>query len=222
VTGTSDAGEQAWTPRQLAYLSVAQTIVASLPIVIYLAVRTGMREGGLVRIGLIPARPLRDVGWGVAGFAASFVLVYAAGTLVTLACWVLGIPVPTIAHDMLTAMKELPWGLHRWMLVLGAVIGAPVTEEIIYRGLLQTTLQQISGWRMRWVVIFILSGLFTMMHMGAVPWQAMVSLFVLSICLGYLYERTGSLWPGIITHVLFNLTSTLLVIYDLVPDSAGN
>ena len=35
----------------------------------------------------------------------------------------------------------------------------------------------------------------------------MPPLFVLSMCIGYVYERTGKLWSSITLHALFNLTS---------------
>jgi membrane protease YdiL (CAAX protease family) len=35
-------------------------------------------------------------------------------------------------------------------------------------------------------------------------------IFFLAICLGYAYERTGSLWTSIVMHSLFNATSTYL------------
>ncbi len=213
------ADEAARDPRDWAYISLIGLVLANLPLVVYFCVRIALAERGIERAGLLSRRPGRDLLVGLAGYGAAFVFVYATGTLVTLYCLLAERQTPTIAHDLLQAMQDLPWGMHRWILVLCAVIGAPVFEELIYRGLLQTTLHEMTGWRIRWLVVFITSAIFTVMHLGGVPWQALPSLFVLSIVLGYLYERTGSLWPGIVTHLLFNLTSTALVIYDLVPDA---
>jgi membrane protease YdiL (CAAX protease family) len=33
---------------------------------------------------------------------------------------------------------------------------------------------------------------------------------VLSLCLGYAYERTGNLWAVMTMHAMFNTTSTVL------------
>ena len=41
------------------------------------------------------------------------------------------------------------------------------------------------------------------------PWMAPL-IFVLSLCLGYAYERTGNLWVSIIIHAAFNTTSTVI------------
>ena len=48
----------------------------------------------------------------------------------------------------------------------------------------------------------------------AADWHALPALFVLSLGLGWLYERTGSLWAVMLMHALFNasqITFTLLM-----------
>ena len=41
----------------------------------------------------------------------------------------------------------------------------------------------------------------------------MPPIFLLALCLGYAYERTGNLWTTITMHALFNTTCTLLFIF---------
>jgi membrane protease YdiL (CAAX protease family) len=94
-------------------------------------------------------------------------------------------------------------------------VGAPLAEETFFRGMLQTSLVQ-KGWGFlvafppdrtytpppyqRWAAILICSFLFCAMHSV----DHMPILFVLSVGLGYLYERTGNLWASIVLHAAFN------------------
>jgi membrane protease YdiL (CAAX protease family) len=43
-------------------------------------------------------------------------------------------------------------------------------------------------------------------------WPILPALFVFALGLGYVYERTGSLWPAIFIHVLFNLLNVGVVV----------
>ena len=54
------------------------------------------------------------------------------------------------------------------------------------------------------MAILVASGLFVIAH-G--EWHTWPALMVLSVTMGYSYERTGRLTPAIITHVLFNVTN---------------
>ena len=63
--------------------------------------------------------------------------------------------------------------------------------------------------------------IFAAMH-GA-QWPAPIALFVLSMVIGYVYHRTGSLLSAICMHAAFNGFSTLLLLgFLLVPQSARN
>ena len=97
-------------------------------------------------------------------------------------------------------------------LLISAVIVAPILEELIYRGLVQTALLELDANKHRWCVVLIASSWFTLIHQGAVTWQAMPALFVLSIFLGWLYERTKSLGPSIVLHMGFNAFNFLWIL----------
>lgn len=64
-------------------------------------------------------------------------------------------------------------------------------------------LKAVPAWP-SWVAIGLTSVVFASVH----PlWTAPI-IFVLSLCLGYTYERTGNLWATITMHALFNGVST--------------
>ena len=43
-------------------------------------------------------------------------------------------------------------------------------------------------------------------------WQVLPGLFVLALILGWLYERSGSLWPGIVVHIGFNALNVIMAL----------
>lgn len=64
----------------------------------------------------------------------------------------------------------------------------------------------------RWVAILVTSMLFAGVH-EMWTWPA---IFVLSVCLGYAYERTGNLWVPIFVHLAFNSVSTAIFLSQTV------
>lgn len=60
-----------------------------------------------------------------------------------------------------------------------------------------------------WAPVFITSGAFAVAHLGHGP--APIPLFLFSLALGYLYEKTGRLAPSIIAHFMLNLCTSILL-----------
>ncbi len=50
--------------------------------------------------------------------------------------------------------------------------------------------------------VYVTSALFALMHFG--QGAAPIPLFFLSLGLGFLYQRTGRLFPAIVVHMLLN------------------
>ena len=67
----------------------------------------------------------------------------------------------------------------------------------------------IAGLPYGWFPILISSVSFGLAHFGYGPEP--VPLFLLSLVLGYLYQRTHRIIPGIVTHALFNLFSMIIL-----------
>ena len=91
-------------------------------------------------------------------------------------------------------------------------IGAPVVEELFFRGLLLRSLQR----RFTDAVAVVLSGvLFGVAHLQALPAGALVlvilSLTLLGVLLAAVVVRTGRLGPAIVAHGLFNAMSVAAV-----------
>ena len=81
-----------------------------------------------------------------------------------------------------------------WLLAAG-VLAAPLCEEFLFRGLLQGGLRRSLP---AWQAIGIAAALFAIVH----PPAAMLPVFVLGLCAGYAYERSGALLAPMLTHAL--------------------
>ena len=94
-----------------------------------------------------------------------------------------------------------------WFIVLFVVvvIGAPLVEELVYRGFIQGGLQTRIG--STWALI-ITSAWFTVVHMEPIEFPG---LFAFAIVLGLCYRRTQRVGLSITTHLAFNATGLLLV-----------
>jgi len=117
------------------------------------------------------------------------------------------------AHDTLRVIvdeRANPWA---WGLIAAAVIGAPIIEEIAYRGFMQSAL--LAATRRPWVSILVTAFVFALMHWTALPADgkhAIVPLFCLGVGLGFAVERTKRVWPAIVIHALFNAANVGLAL----------
>jgi membrane protease YdiL (CAAX protease family) len=83
-------------------------------------------------------------------------------------------------------------------------------EELFFRGLVQTRLAQ--RWRPITAVV-VTSACFGLWHLD--PFQS-TEAFFLGLGLGYVAVRTGSIWPGIVAHVVNNAANVLFQALGLV------
>ena len=102
-----------------------------------------------------------------------------------------------------------------WMTFLYFVVGAAIQEEIIFRGLLQTTLARqypatlsFFGTSLSYAAI-IVALLFGLIHLKINPITAAAA-FVLGLFSGELRHRSGSLLPAILVHAVFNAFAAIL------------
>jgi membrane protease YdiL (CAAX protease family) len=101
-----------------------------------------------------------------------------------------------------------------WMIVLYFIVGTPVQEEVIFRGLLQTTLERrFVGFRLLRrsvsVAALVIAVLFGLIHLGIGVLTA-IAAFVLGLLAGELRRRSSSLLPAIVLHAIFNGFSAIL------------
>jgi uncharacterized protein len=105
-------------------------------------------------------------------------------------------------HPYLQQLGQASGQKQRALILISIVVAAPISEEIFFRGCLQTFFSALFSRRGgRWMAVVVTSFLFAMAHGD---WWARPPIFVLSLCLGYAYERTGNLWTSIMIHAAFN------------------
>jgi uncharacterized protein len=92
------------------------------------------------------------------------------------------------------------------VLALIVVVGAPVVEELFFRGLLLRSLQK-RGLGDVWSCV-VCAAVFAAMHLQPLQF---VGLFAIGLVLSVLAVRTGRLGPSICTHAAFNATSVVLL-----------
>jgi hypothetical protein len=95
------------------------------------------------------------------------------------------------------------------LIVLAVSVAAPVCEEFFFRGILLQGLK-ISRFTQEDVsrrAILVSAIIFSAFHLDPVGFVARVEL---GVVFGWLFLRTGSLWPGILAHAANNLVSTVL------------
>jgi len=112
-------------------------------------------------------------------------------------------------HEELKTIIAHPQLPVRVMIAVVAIVIAPVAEEMLFRGLFQTMLRSFSG--RPWLSIAMCSILFATVHKNVGHWPA---LFMLSVCMGYAYERSGSLFRPIFIHSFFNGASIISVLWS--------
>jgi membrane protease YdiL (CAAX protease family) len=86
-----------------------------------------------------------------------------------------------------------------------AAVVAPMAEEIFFRGFLYGGLRGRIGIRRAMIVSALF---FTALHLSL---ELFLPIFVLGLFLAWLYEQTGSLYPGILLHAANNALSLLLL-----------
>lgn len=116
----------------------------------------------------------------------------------------------TFTQDRLTEnaqdLVDRAGGASTLLLVAVVVIGAPLIEELFYRGLLQRSLAARFN---EGAVLVAVATTFAAVHFRPIEFPG---LFVFGLILGWAALRTDRLGMAITIHVGFNLTAMLLVL----------
>ncbi|HKX23854.1 MAG TPA: type II CAAX endopeptidase family protein [Candidatus Saccharimonadales bacterium] len=98
-----------------------------------------------------------------------------------------------------------PNGYELALIFVALVVLAPLVEEILFRGFLFTAFRRTFGF---WLGAIGVSLLFAVAHGQA---NVGIDVFVLSMFLCYLREKTDSLWPAVALHALKNLVAFIVL-----------
>lgn len=145
----------------------------------------------------------RDLWWLLVGAVCQFVLM-------PIVNW----PLQQLFPDQFSAervseraesLADSATGLWVVALVLVVVFGAPLVEEIVYRGMIQTGF--VASWGPVAGVVAA-SAMFAGIHFS---WPEFPALFAFALVLGAGRHRAGRLGPAIMAHVGFNACGLLAV-----------
>ena len=123
------------------------------------------------------------------------------------------IPMPEMLQDAFREMvgKEVPY----WFAFYAAVIQAPLTEEVLFRGII---VGGLLACRSKYQAAIWSAILFAVFHMN--PWQFPVAL-ILGLVFAWWIIQTGSLLPCILGHALNNFLA-VTVARSEIPGFAEN
>ena len=143
--------------------------------------------------------------FGLARSRRSFIFAAAiAGVIIGLAFAYIAARYP--AHSPLDLSKLPPW-----MIIVYFVIAAPIQEELIFRGLLQSLVSRGASSRTFCAIhfpVFFIAALFGIIHVDSgivIATEAVL----LGLIAGEFRRMSGSLIPAILFHALLNAVSAL-------------
>lgn len=117
-------------------------------------------------------------------------------------------------HPVLIGTRDSAWGAAGLVqLVIGAVLVAPLTEEVLFRGVVLEALCRYTG--LAWVSILASAVAFGFLH--AQP-QDILPLISMGVILGYIRIVGRALWPCVVIHMLFNARTMAAAL--LLPEGA--
>ncbi|MBI2743136.1 MAG: CPBP family intramembrane metalloprotease [Chlamydiales bacterium] len=181
--------------------------------------KKSMRGVWITRDGSNPKRLVRDFFLGIATWFIAFPLVVVISQICDLLLYVFfGVE----SYEQV-AVRFLKMALGSPLLLLIAlatvIVIAPIIEEWLFRGFLQSFLRKHVG---RKAAILLTAFSFALFHLsgsqGLGNISLAISLFIFSCYLGFLYERQGSLVAPIGLHMAFNTVSSIRILLMPVTD----
>lgn len=108
-----------------------------------------------------------------------------------------------------TGFSHLTYSYEYIMAFVTLIIVAPIAEETLFRGYLFGKLRKFLPF---WATALITSALFGLVH-G--QWNVGIDVFALSLVLCVLREMTGSIWSGVLLHMLKNAIAFYIIFSSL-------
>lgn len=183
----------------LASETVLQTILATAVYLLAFVITFGVpyiikqRRVSLATLGIDRLPSWSDIGLAPLGFIAYGLLV--AALLYIATTYFPAFPA-TQAQEV--GFQSLSGRVEMLLAFATLVIIAPIAEEVLFRGYLYGKLRKYSSILLS---ILITSVLFGAVHM---QWNVGIDTFALSVVMCCLREITGSIWAGVLLHMIKN------------------
>ena len=189
-----DTGELVWSRDFATFLTNVGLLLGAAAVLH----RLGQHREEPREARAFPGRLRRSLRLGLGGCLVGFTLTRGVLAVASTIASALGAPA------MQAVTVRSPGVAEGTLLAVTALVTAPLLEEVVYRGLLQTVLLGLLGRSARVAVILLAAGTFALVHLPGGGWAGVAGLMVLGVVLGVLYERTGSLLPCVVAHAGYN------------------
>ena len=145
-------------------------------------------------LGIAKLPRLRDAPIAIIGM-----IVYFIGAALLLQFFIKYIPGFDVNQAQNLGVSDLQPGIETYLTFALLVLVGPIAEELIFRGYLYGNLKRVGT--PVWLAVLVTSVLFGAAHM---QWNVGVNVFVLSVAMCIAREYTGSIWAGVLMHMLKN------------------
>lgn len=188
--------------------TVLQTLLSIVVYVLTIALAIGVpwvalrQRLGWKDVGLAQQLPRwRDIGLAPVAFVAALICT-------GIAVYVVGLLLPGVDMDtkQQVGFENITQRYEMILAFFTLVVLAPLCEEFLFRGYLYGRVR--TYYNAFWAIV-LTSLVFGLMHVYAGPgmplqWNVMIATTVLALFIGGLREYTGSIWAGILVHMLKN------------------
>lgn len=125
---------------------------------------------------------------------------------------------PTAVFEDLRPFQQLMESDAIWIIVPVICLGAPLSEELLFRGFIFSGLAKTRlGF---WGTAVLTTLLWTALHAGYSAF-GLVEVLGIGLYFSWLLLRTGSLWVTILCHALYNSVIALCLLLVELPAAAG-
>ena len=113
-----------------------------------------------------------------------------------------------------------------WIVTIPAMIFSPIAEEFLYRGYIQKSFSDEWGPKVGQIVQAGAFALVHLAHYGLMPFQPLLilvwvpSMFISALILGWIVQKSESLWPAVMAHAIFNVGMNA-VVFLMLPNQLG-
>jgi membrane protease YdiL (CAAX protease family) len=197
VTGTSEAAEGLGSAAIL--VNMLFNLVICSFIIIYLRLFRDLHPPELFGLRHMPVH--HALLWAVLGIVLTYLAVFVISNLKV------GIVQDQSPQEVVEAFRKSSDVGFRILMGFMAIVIAPVTEELMFRGLVYGVTKRFTD---RWFATIFSALMFSLIHqnVGIAP-----ELFVLGVGFALAYEQTGSLLVPVFMHMYFNAFNIFMMAF---------
>jgi CAAX protease family protein len=198
---TTSAGQEQMSAQMSVLISTLQISVIVLTVLAAGFYSSNRRE-------VLALRPPAG-GWKL--LPVALLMMFAGGGLWT---WFIVTLDPNILAKDLAPFQEMLKGDAKWVFLAVIAIGAPLSEELLFRGFLFSALAKTKLGFVGTTLVTTL--LWTALHMGYSIY-GLIEVMAIGLFLSWILVRTGSLWMTILCHGIYNSVVAIVLLSMTLP-----